>query len=126
MRNPLLLALLATSLTAVAQNASLYALPVESSAGASRATRSILFDLKAADDTRLRQQPIYIESITIYGPNPETPQKSVERRFADSLNAPVSGAFSMRPVDSSTPCLSLPSTWNNIGSSFVPTSGCPP
>jgi len=92
------------------------------------AARSVLFDAFAADEARLRQQPAYIESIVIEGHDPDLrrpPRKPLEQRFADALNAPKPAATAgMRMMDT-TPCVSLPSTWNNIGSSFVPLSGCP-
>ena len=123
MRTSLLLALLATP--AVAQIASPYPLPAEPADAANRSTRSILFDLKTAEDLRLRQQPIYVESITVFGHRAEPPSIPLEQRFANALNAPAAaGVMEMRAMDT-TPCMSMASTWNNIGSSFAPLAGCP-
>jgi hypothetical protein len=92
---------------------------------AAKSTQSIIFDVKASDEARLRQQPIYVESITIIGRPEAKPQKSVEARFADALNGPATlGIMQFKSLDT-TPCMSLASTWNNIGASFVPMSGCP-
>ena len=104
---------------------SLYALPVEPTVPASQSTHSILFDLRAAEDLRLRQQPIYLESITVFGHRAEPPKIPLEQRFANALNAPAAaGAVAIRAMDT-TPCMSMASTWNNIGSSFAPLTGCP-
>ena len=88
-------------------------------------TRSILFDLKAAEDLQLRQQPIYMESITVFGHRSEPAKIPLEQRFANALNAPAAaGTMEIRAMDT-TPCMSMASTWNNIGSSFAPLTGCP-
>jgi hypothetical protein len=93
-----------------------------------RAVRSVLFDAAAADDRRLRLQPVYIESIVIEGRDPDTrraPRKPLEQRFSDALNASKpAAAAGMRMMDT-TPCMSVQSTWNSIGSSFAPLAGCP-
>ena len=122
-RTPLLLALIATA--AGAQVSPLRATPAGPNASASQSTRSILFDLKAAEDLQLRQQPIYMESITVFGHRSEPAKMPLEQRFANALNAPAAaGAVGIRGMDT-TPCLSMASTWNNIGSSFAPPTGCP-
>ena len=119
----LLLALVA--MTAGAQVLSLRAMPGEPTVSASQSTRSILFDLKAAEDLQLRQQPIYVESITVFGHRSEPAKMPLEQRFANALNAPAAaGTMGIRPMDT-TPCPSMASTWNNIGSSFAPLTGCP-
>ena len=122
------LPLIAATLAAGAQTRVPYALPPEPPTSSAKVSQSILFDIKASNDALLRQQPIYIESITVIGQNPDAaqlPKKSLERRFADALNAPATGGLAqMRPLDT-TPCTSLVAMQNNIGSSFVPTSGCP-
>jgi len=91
-------------------------------------TRSVVFDKDAADLARMRQSPEYVERIFVetYDPDaPRGPRKPLERRFSDKLlAAPPASAMGIRPLDS-TPCMSLPSTWNNIGTSFAPMSGCP-
>jgi hypothetical protein len=111
--------------TAGAQVVSPYALPAEPAASATKTTHSILFDLKAAEDMRLRDQPIYVESITVFGHRSEPAKIPLEQRFANALNAPATaGAMEMRAMDT-TPCMSMASTWNNIGSSFAPLTGCP-
>lgn len=92
------------------------------------ATSSPVFDKEAALILRQRQDPTYVERIYVEGRDPDAPRgprKPVEQRFADTLLAPPSAsAVGLRMLDT-TPCMSLASTWNNIGSSFVPPSGCP-
>jgi hypothetical protein len=111
--------------TVEAQVVSLYALPAAPTTPASQSTQSILFDLKAAEDVRLRQQPVYVESITVFGHRSEPAKIPLEQRFANALNAPAAaGAMEIRAMDT-TPCMSMASTWNNIGSSFAPLTGCP-
>ena len=123
MRTPLLLALCAAP--ALAQFVSPYPLPAEPAARANRSTSSLLFDLKGAEDLRLQSQPIYVESITVFGHRSEPPNLPLEQRFANALNAPAAaGAMELRAMDT-TPCMSMASTWNNIGSSFAPLTGCP-
>ncbi len=89
---------------------------------------SSVFDKEAAAEARRRQTPLYIESILVIGVDLNARKvipKTLEQRFAESLNAPPPDpAAGIRPLDT-TPCMSLASTWNNIGSSFVPMSGCP-
>jgi len=81
--------------------------------------------LKAAEDLQLRQQPIYMESITVFGHRSEPAKIPLEQRFANALNAPAAaGTMEIRPMDT-TPCPSMASTWNTIGSSFAPLTGCP-
>ena len=89
-------------------------------------SRSIMFDTKAADVERARQQGIYVESITVQGRDPDAPRvprKPFEQRFAEALlrPAPTAGA---RMFDT-TPCMSVQSSWNNIGESYAPMFGCP-
>ena len=90
--------------------------------------RSVVFDKDAADLARMRQAPEYVERIFVeaYDPDvPRVPRKTLERRFSDTLlAAPSAAAVGLRPLDT-TPCMSLASTWNNIGASFAPMSGCP-
>ena len=109
---------------AAAQTASIYSLPAEPPARATKSTQSILFDLKAANDVRLQGQPLYVESITIVG-QVEAPKKSVEKRFADSLNGPAAAGMLEFKHGSNVPCLSLASTRPDIGSWFTPLTGCP-
>lgn len=89
---------------------------------------SVVFDKEAANAARQRNDPSYIERIFVEGRDPDAPRaprKPLEKRFADTLLAPpAAAAVGMRPLDT-TPCMSLASTWNSIGSNFVPTSGCP-
>jgi len=90
--------------------------------------RSVVFDRDAADLARLRQRPAYIESIVVEGRDPyaaATRKKPLEQRFADALLAPPpSPTAGLRFLDT-TPCMSMASTWNNIGNSYAPISGCP-
>ena len=79
----------------------------------------------AAEDLQLRQQPISMESITVFGHRSEPAKIPLEQRFANALNAPAAaGTMEIRPMDT-TPCPSMASTWNTIGSSFAPLTGCP-
>lgn len=124
-----LAALVAASIAvaAGAQPLPLRTAPAAASPPASTA-RSVLFDAKAADAERARQTPLYVERIVVEGRDtdaPRRPARSLEQRFADALLAPPPGATAgLRGLDT-TPCMSLQSTWNTIGSSFVPPSGCP-
>lgn len=89
---------------------------------------SVVFDKDAADAARQRNDPTYVERIFVEGRDPDAPRvprKPLEKRFADTLLAPPPAPMvGMRMLDT-TPCMSLASTWNNIGSNFVPLSGCP-
>jgi len=87
--------------------------------------RSVVFDRKAAEAAR--EQPTYVESIVVIGRDPDVRParpRSLELRFADALVAPRPSLAAGRMFDN-TPCMSLPSTWNNIGDAHVPLSGCP-
>jgi len=87
--------------------------------------RSVVFDKKAAEAAR--ELPTYVESIVVIGRDPDArPAKprSLEQRFAQALVAPPPSLAAGRVFDN-TPCMSLPSTWNNIGDAHVPLSGCP-
>ncbi|MEO8506961.1 MAG: hypothetical protein ABI593_04960 [Betaproteobacteria bacterium] len=90
--------------------------------------RSVLFDAKAAEAQRARQTPLYVERIVVEGRDPDAPRRParpLEQRFADALLAPPpAAAAGLRPLDT-RPCLSLPSTWNTLGSSYAPLAGCP-
>ena len=90
--------------------------------------RSLVFDAKGADAARTRAQPVFVESIIVEGRDPDARprrSKSLEQRFADALLAPApASAMGMRFLDT-TPCMSLQSTWNTIGNSYAPLTGCP-
>lgn len=90
--------------------------------------RSVVFDKSAADGNRLREQPVYVESIVVEGRDPDARRakpKALEQRFADALLAPPpSPTAGLRFLDT-TPCMSVISTWNNIGNSYAPVTGCP-
>jgi hypothetical protein len=92
------------------------------------AARSVLFDAKSADAARARQQPMFVESIIVEGRDPDARRRAprpLEQRFAEALLAPAaSSAMGLRFLDT-TPCMSLQSTWNTIGNSYAPLSGCP-
>jgi hypothetical protein len=112
---------------AVAQ--SLLAIPSSvPQADPARAGRSIMFDPARVAEAGARAQPQYVESITVEARDPDAPRvrrKAFEQRFADSLlGPPPARQVGMRRLDS-TPCLSVPSTWNSLGSSFAPLGGCP-
>jgi len=110
------------------------ALPRELSAAAlskpppPAASRSVVFDSSKADDLRFREQPAYVESITVEGRDPDGPRvkrKSLEQSFADALLAPPpAAAMGMRSLNP-TPCYAIQSSLNTIGSSFAPLTGCP-
>ena len=82
----------------------------------------------AAAYLRFRQQPAYVESITVEGRDPDGPRvkrKSLEQSFAETLLAPrVAAAMGMRQLNA-TPCYAIQSSLNTIGSSFAPLTGCP-
>lgn len=102
-------------------------LPPEPVADPARAGRSAVFDARSAADARVRQSPLYVESLVIEGRDPDARRpkaKPLEQRFADALLAPPPAAAGMRSLDT-TPCMSVQSTWNNFGSSFAPLTGCP-
>jgi len=87
--------------------------------------RSVVFDRKAAEAAR--ETPTYVESIVVIGRDPDArtaKPRSLEQRFAEALIAPRPSLAAGRMLDN-TPCMSLPSTWNNIGDAHVPLSGCP-
>ncbi len=93
-----------------------------------RAARSALFDADAAAAARARAQPQYVESIVVEGRDPDARRpkpRSVEQRFADALLAPPpSPTAGLRMLDT-TPCMSVQSTWNDLGNSYAPITGCP-
>jgi hypothetical protein len=92
------------------------------------AARSAVFDAQAADAQRWRQHPAYVEYIVVEGIDPDgrrRPAKSVEQHFADALTAPPpSPTAGLRFLDT-TPCMSVQSSWNNLGNSYAPVTGCP-
>jgi hypothetical protein len=91
-------------------------------------SRSVLFDAKRAEEARAREQPVFVESIVVEGRDPDArrrPPKPLEQRFAEALLAPApSSTAGLRFLDT-TPCMSLQSTWNTIGNSYAPLTGCP-
>jgi hypothetical protein len=103
-------------------------LPPEPVSDPALAGRSVLFDAKGASDARMRQSLQYVEFIVVEGRDPDgrrPKSRPLEQRFADALLAPpVDGPAGMRRLDT-TPCMSLQSTWNVLGSSFAPLTGCP-
>lgn len=91
-------------------------------------SRSVLFDIKAADAQRARRQPQYIESIIVEGRDPDAargPRKPLEQRFAEVLLRPSPAPAKGGRMFDTTPCMSVQSTWNNIGNSYAPLIGCP-
>jgi hypothetical protein len=91
-----------------------------------QSARSVVFDARSAADARLRNAPSYVETIFVEGRNPDArPPRALEVRFADVLTAPRTSPFAGAGMFSDAPCMSLPSTWNNIGDAHVPLSGCP-
>jgi len=86
---------------------------------------SVVLDARAAADARSRDAPVYVESIVVEARNPDARRlRPLEVRFAEALMARPSPLAAISPFDD-TPCMSLPSTWNNIGDAHVPLSGCP-
>lgn len=105
---------------------SLYSVPPAVAPGASSA-RSTVFDTAAAERERARQQAAYVERIYVEGRDPDAPRRprAVEQRFADALQAPrPSPTAGLRFLDT-TPCMSVISSWNNLGNSYAPVTGCP-
>jgi len=93
--------------------------------GEPAAKRSVVFDHGASDAARLLQRPSYVESIVVEGRDPDArKRKPLEQRFAEALLAPPASSVGLRALDT-TPCMSMPSTWNTIGSSYAPLTGCP-
>jgi len=127
-RAPAIALLLAAAPAHAQGSAPLAFRPAPAPPAPARADQSAVFDRDAADSARQRQDPTYVERIFVEGHDPDAPRaprKPLERRFADTLLAPPPAPMAgMRMLDT-TPCMSLASTWNNIGSSFVPLSGCP-
>ena len=113
------------SICACAAAQSLYQVPSDAPPPA-QPVRSVVFDAKSATDARLRSAPMYVESIVVEGRNPDARRpRALETRFAEILTAPrMSPLAGINPLPD-VPCMSLPSTWNNIGDAHVPLSGCP-
>ncbi|MFO1311584.1 MAG: hypothetical protein U1F41_05900 [Burkholderiales bacterium] len=88
--------------------------------------RSVVLDARSAADARAKFGPVYVESITVEGRrDPDAPRrKPLEVRFAEAL-APRPNPLAGLSTFSDAPCMSLPSTWNNMGDAHVPLSGCP-
>lgn len=128
MRAAVALCALLAAAQARPQAVPLTTLPPEPVADPARAGRSALFDARSAADARVRQSPLYVESLVVEGRDPDARRpktKPLEQRFADALLAPPpAAAAGMRSLDT-TPCMSVQSTWNNFGSSFAPLAGCP-
>lgn len=109
---------------AVAQ--ALYQVPREVPAPAQPVSSPVL-DARSAAEARLRNEPVYVESIVVEGRNPDAParRKALELRFAEALAPRPSPLAGINPL-SDTPCMSLASTWwNGVGDTHVPLSGCP-
>lgn len=128
-RHTSLAALLAACLAPIVVAQPMPAPPVPEPARAPAFTaRSVVFDAKAAAEERARQQPLYVESIVVEGRDPDSrrrPVRSLEQRFAETLLAPPpAAAVGMRGLDT-TPCMSVPSSWNSLGNSYAPLAGCP-
>lgn len=105
----------------------LYVLPPAAATTTDAGTRSVVFDAAAAARERARQEPAYVERIFVEGRDPDAPRKprAVEQRFADALRAPrPSPTAGLRVLDT-TPCMSVISSWNNLGNSYAPLTGCP-
>ena len=87
--------------------------------------RSVVFDARSAAEVRLRSEPAYVETIVVEGRDPDAQRrKPLETRFAEAL-APRPSPLAGISQFSDAPCMSLPSTWNNLGDAHVPLSGCP-
>jgi len=108
----------------VAGAQALYQVPRAVAAPAQPAA-SVVLDLRAAADARLRDVPVYVESIVVEGRDPDRRRlRPLEVRFAEALAARPRPLAGINPLND-TPCMSLQSTWNNIGDAHVPLSGCP-
>ncbi len=120
------LALVGLSATGALAQA-LYVLPPAAASATVAGARSVVFDAAAAARERARQEPAYVERIFVEGRDPDAPRKprAVEQRFADALLAPrPSPTAGLRSLDT-TPCMSVISSWNNLGNSYAPITGCP-
>lgn len=118
-------ALPALAFAANAAAQALYELP-RAPAPPAEPVRSVVLDPRSAADARAKFGPVYVETITVEGRrDPDAPKrKPLEVRFAEAL-APRPDPLAGMSVFGDTPCMSLPSTWNNIGDAHVPLSGCP-
>lgn len=93
----------------------------------SQPVSSPVLDARSAADARLRNEPVYVESIVVEGRNPDAParRKALEVRFAEALAPRPSPLAGINPLNDA-PCTSLTSTWwNGVGDTHVPLSGCP-
>jgi hypothetical protein len=113
------------ALAAGAAAQGLYVVPRDPAAPA-EPLRSVVLDARSAADARAKFGPVYVETITVEGRrDPDAPRrKPLEVRFAEALAPRPSPLAGLSPF-SDAPCMSLPSTWNNIGDAHVPLSGCP-
>ncbi|MFO1316862.1 MAG: hypothetical protein U1F58_14790 [Burkholderiales bacterium] len=108
--------------------APLAAPPPLRAAAPDRAARSALFDADAVAAARAREQPQYVERIVVEGRDPDARRpkpRSVEQRFADALLAPPPSPMAGLRFLDTTPCMSVQSTWNDLGNSYAPITGCP-
>lgn len=105
----------------------LYVLPPAAAPATGAAARSAVFDAPAAARERARQEPDYVERIFVEGRDPDAPRRprAVEQRFADALLAPSPSATAGLRFLDTTPCMSVISSWNNLGNSYAPVTGCP-
>jgi hypothetical protein len=102
--------------------------PEAAPAAPERTARSVLFDPRGAAEARARQQPQYVESLVVEGRDPDLRRaqpKPLEQRFAEALLAPRPSLAGGGQLFGNMPCMSLPSTWNELGDAHVPLSGCP-
>ncbi|MFO1303693.1 MAG: hypothetical protein U1F54_08165 [Burkholderiales bacterium] len=115
--------LLAVTTTAASQ--SLYEVPRDP-APAAEPVRSVVLDVRSAADARARSAPQYVETIVVEGRrDPDAPRrKPLEVRFAEALAPRPNPLTGLTPF-SDAPCMSLASSWNNLGDAHVPLSGCP-
>ncbi|MFO1414621.1 MAG: hypothetical protein U1F10_12095 [Burkholderiales bacterium] len=90
------------------------------------AARSVVLDAPAAQRAREQQAPAYVERIYVEARDPDAPRRKapLEKRFADTLAPPPPPVKSADLFDAK-PCMSLPSTWNDLTGFRVPLHGCP-
>ena len=92
----------------------------------SEPVRSVVLDARSASEARAKSTPVYVETIVVEGRrDPDAlRRKPLEARFAEALAPRANPLAGLTPF-SDAPCMSLPSTWNNLGDAHVPLSGCP-
>jgi hypothetical protein len=105
---------------------SLWTVPAEPAATSAAPARSAVLDPRAAQQARERQAPDYVERIYVEARNPDAQKRRapLEQRFADAL-APPRPLVKSADLFDAKPCMSLPSTWDDLTGFRTPLHGCP-